>query len=118
ITTTGVAKLADLGLAKRTDEASHLTAARQGFGTPYYMPYEQAMNAKAVDGRSDIYALGATLYHLLAGEVPFPGTTHLQVLDKKNLGFYRPATSLNPLVPEVLDRVLEKMLSWEPCDRY
>src|SRR5262249_22290853 len=63
ITRSGLAKLADLGLAKRTDEASHLTAARQGFGTPYYMPYEQAMNAKYADGRSDIYALGATLYH-------------------------------------------------------
>ena len=40
-------------MAKRTDEASHLTAARQGFGTPYYMPYEQAMNARSADGRSD-----------------------------------------------------------------
>src|SRR5438067_5591546 len=65
ITRTGVAKLADLGLAKRTDESSNLTLARQGFGTPYYMPYEQAMNARTADGRSDIYALGATLYHLL-----------------------------------------------------
>jgi serine/threonine-protein kinase len=118
ITVSGVAKLADLGLAKRTDEASHLTAARQGFGTPYYMPYEQAMNAKAVDGRSDIYALGATLYHLLTGEVPFPGTTHLEVVDKKNLGFFPSASSLNPLIPEVLDRVLEKMLAREPRDRY
>jgi serine/threonine-protein kinase len=54
ITRSGIAKLADLGLAKRTDEASHLTAARQGFGTPYYMPYEQAVNARHADGRSDI----------------------------------------------------------------
>src|SRR5262249_2236095 len=77
ITTSGVAKLSDLGLAKRTDEASHLTGARQGFGTPYYMPYEQAMNARLADGRSDIYALGATLYHLVTGEVPFPGSSHL-----------------------------------------
>jgi serine/threonine-protein kinase len=118
ITTSGVAKLADLGLAKRTDEASHLTAARQGFGTPYYMPYEQAMNAKAVDGRSDIYALGATLYHLVAGEVPFPGATHLEVVEKKGLGFYAPASAHNPLIPEILDRVLEKMLAREPRDRY
>src|SRR5262249_53166208 len=46
ITRSGVSKLADLGLAKRTDEASHLTAARQGFGTTHYMPYEQAISAK------------------------------------------------------------------------
>src|SRR5262245_14775245 len=44
ITRAGVAKLADMGLAKRTDELSSLTIARQGFGTPYYMPYEQAMS--------------------------------------------------------------------------
>ena len=74
IAQSGLAKLSDLGLAKRTDEASHLTAARQGFGTPYYMPYEQAINAKAADARSDIYALGATLYHLVVGEVPFTGS--------------------------------------------
>ena len=49
MTRSGVAKLADLGLAKRTDETSHLTAARQGFGTPHYMPYEQAINAKQAD---------------------------------------------------------------------
>src|SRR5947208_14634466 len=73
ITRAGVSKLTDFGLAKRTDEASHLTAAQQGFGTPYYMPYEQALNAKYADGRSDLYALGATLYHLLTGEVPFKG---------------------------------------------
>src|SRR5262249_10446025 len=79
LTPSGLAKLSDLGLAKRTDEASHLTATRQGFGTPYYMPYEQAMNAKYADGRSDIYALGATLYHLLVGEVPFPGVNHLEI---------------------------------------
>src|SRR5262249_31853657 len=72
LTPSGVAKLADLGLAKRTDEASNLTALRQGFGTLLYIPCEQAFNAKQADCRSDIYALGATLYHLVAGEVPFP----------------------------------------------
>jgi serine/threonine-protein kinase len=118
ITRSGVAKLADMGLAKRTDEASHLTAARQGFGTPYYMPYEQAMNAKSVDGRSDIYALGATLYHLVTGEVPFAGATHLEVVEKKSLGFYPTASSINPAVPEALDRIIDKMLAREPRDRY
>ena len=52
----GLAKLSDLGLAKRRDDASNLTHASQGIGTPYYMPYEQAMNAKLADERSDIYA--------------------------------------------------------------
>jgi serine/threonine-protein kinase len=118
LTQTGVAKLSDLGLAKRTDENSHLTAARQGFGTPYYMPYEQAVNARYADGRSDIYALGATLYHLVTGEVPFPGETHMEVVEKKGAGWYPPASALNADVPPVLDEILERTLAREPKDRY
>jgi serine/threonine-protein kinase len=118
ISQSGVAKLTDLGLAKRTDEASHLTAARQGFGTPYYMPYEQAMNAKYADGRSDIYALGATLYHLVAGEVPFPGVNHVEIVEKKDAGAFPPASSHNSAVPVFLDDILERMLAREPADRY
>jgi serine/threonine-protein kinase len=118
MTLSGVAKLADMGLAKRTDEASHLTHARQGFGTPYYMPYEQAMNAKYADGRSDIYALGATLYHLITGEVPFPGDNHIEIVSKKDLGFYVPASALVKTVPVVLDDILERMLARDPPGRY
>jgi serine/threonine protein kinase len=118
LTQTGVAKLADMGLAKRTDENSTLTAARQGFGTPHYMPYEQAVNAKYADGRSDIYALGATLYHLITGEVPFPGETHLEILEKKEIGDFLPACAVNPAVSEELDEILEIMLAKEPQDRY
>lgn len=118
MTQSGIAKLSDLGLAKRTDETSHLTAARQGFGTPYYMPYEQAMNAKYADGRSDIYALGGTLYHLVTGELPFPGSNHLEIVEKKNLGEFLPASSHTPQVPPVLDAILARMLARDPADRY
>jgi serine/threonine-protein kinase len=118
ITPSGVAKLSDFGLAKRTDEASHLTQARQGFGTTAYMPYEQAISAKYADGRSDIYALGATLYHLLTGDVPFPGDNHLDVVEKKNKGYFRPASVVNPAVPVILDQVLSGMLARHPRDRY
>jgi serine/threonine-protein kinase len=118
ITRSGVAKLGDLGLAKRTDEASHLTAARQGFGTTAYMPYEQAINAKYADGRSDIYALGATLYHLVTGLVPFPGENHLEVVEKKNQGYFRSARVAEPSIPIALDQILGKMLARQPKDRY
>jgi serine/threonine protein kinase len=118
ITRSGVSKLVDLGLARRIDEASHLTAARQGFGTTYYMPYEQAINAKYADGRSDIYALGATLYHLITGVVPFAGDNHLEVVEKKNQGVFTPASKLNAAVPPVLDHILAKMLARDPRDRY
>jgi hypothetical protein len=118
VTRSGVAKLADMGLAKRTDETSHLTAARQGFGTPHYMPYEQAISAKQADGRSDIYALGATLYHLVTGEVPFSGANHLEVVEKKSLGVFLPASAVNPEVPPILDDIIDKMLQRDPRDRY
>ena len=118
ITQSGVAKLADMGLAKRTDETSHLTAARQGFGTPYYMPYEQAMNAKYADGRSDIYALGATLYHMVVGDVPFSGANALEIVDKKGIGEFTPASIRNPAVPAALDQILARMMAREPKQRY
>jgi serine/threonine-protein kinase len=115
---TGIAKLSDLGLAKRIGETSHLTALHQGFGTPYYMPYEQALNARTVDGRSDIYALGATMYHLIAGEVPFAGQNHEEVVERKSIGAFRAASALNPEVPAELDRILARMLARDPRDRY
>lgn len=118
ITRAGVAKLSDMGLARRIDEASHLTSAKQGFGTTFYMPYEQAVNAKKADGRSDIYALGATLYHWVTGQVPFPGEDHLEVVEKKMRGDFPPASSLCAQVPPALDRILEKMLARHPRDRY
>jgi serine/threonine-protein kinase len=118
ITRSGVAKLADLGLAKRLDEVSNLTGLRVGIGTLDYIPYEQAINAKQADARSDIYALGGTLYHLLTGKVPFPAKNYMEVAEKKLQGVYAPASVLNPEVPPVLDRILDKMLAKEPRDRY
>jgi serine/threonine-protein kinase len=118
LTSSGVAKLADLGLAKRTDEVSHLTATKQGFGTPYYMPYEQAMNARKADGRSDVYALGATLYHLVTGEVPFSGNSQVEIIQKKDLGQFTPAGALNPAVNLTLDNILARMLARDPKERF
>jgi len=65
----GMAKLTDFGIAKETKPAQH-TATGMVMGTPYYQSPEQARDAKSVDQRSDIYSLGATLYHLATGEIP------------------------------------------------
>jgi eukaryotic-like serine/threonine-protein kinase len=118
LTTSGLAKLVDLGLAKRVDEDTNLTGARQGFGTPYYMPYEQSIDAKKADGRSDIYALGATLYHLVTGQVPFTGATDLEIAEKKAIGRFVPASEINPNVPPALDAILQRMLARAPEQRY
>lgn len=118
ITKKGVIKLADLGLAKQLDDENQMTQTGSGFGTPYYMPPEQAVNAKYVDARSDIYALGATLYHLLTGKVPFAGETAMEVLIAKNDGKYPPATAVNPAIPPKVNLLIDKMMAKDPAHRY
>jgi serine/threonine-protein kinase len=112
------AKLADLGLTKRLGDDTHLTSINQGVGTSYYMPYEQAMNAALVDGRSDIFALGATLYHLLSGQVPFQGSTHEEVIRGKQHDAFVPLRQLNPDVPEQLERIISATLARDPRARF
>jgi serine/threonine-protein kinase len=113
----GIAKLADLGLAKRLNDDPQLTSSTQGVGTSYYMAYEQALNANLVDGRSDIFALGATLYHLLTGEVPFPGATHEEVVQGKEHDSFRPLRELNPDVPVPLADIITATLARDPRAR-
>lgn len=113
----GTAKLADLGLAKRLNDESQLTSIHQGVGTSYYMPYEQAVNANLVDGRSDIFALGATLYHLLTGEVPYPGATHDEIVREKWGGTFRRLRDVNPEVPAEVAELIEATLACDPRAR-
>ena len=114
----GPAKLADLGLTKRLADDTHLTAVSQGVGTSYYMPYEQALNATLVDGRSDVFALGATLYHLVTGQVPFPGTTHEEIIEGKEQDAFIPVHQLNPAVPRELSDIVRVTLARDPRARY
>jgi len=118
LSSSGIAKLVDLGLVKRIGEARSPSNVQQGFGTSYYMPYEQAVNSQSVDGRSDIYALGATLYHMVTGQVPFPGEDHQEIVQAKDGGSYPLASSINPTVPPELDAILARMLARKPVDRY
>ena len=67
----GMAKLTDLGLVKDVDNEMNLTKTGRGLGTPHFMAPEQFRNAKNADVRCDVYSLGATLYMMVTGEVPF-----------------------------------------------
>src|SRR5438093_10977860 len=100
------------------DTASQLTATHEGFVTPYYMLYEQAISAKRADSRSDLYALGATLYHLLTGEVPFKGDSPGEIAERKLEGDFIPAHVINPEVPPLLDGILARMMARNPRDRF
>lgn len=118
VTKKGVVKVADFGLAKAMDEEVSMTQSGTGLGTPLYMAPEQARNAKHVDERVDIYALGATLYHMLTGKLPFMGTTALELIMAKEKGTYPTARSLRSEVPERLDLILDKMMAKDPNHRY
>jgi serine/threonine protein kinase len=114
----GSAKLADFGLVKKINGTSDLTASNQGVGTPYYMPHEQAQNSSIVDGRSDIFSLGATLYHLASGELPFPGETQEMIEEGKKTGTFRPARSVHSDIPVAMDLILTRMLSRDVRHRF
>jgi serine/threonine-protein kinase len=117
IDVSGIVKVADLGMVK-VEEENELTQTGHAVGTPWYMPLEQAKNAKDTDGRSDIYALGCMLYCFLTGMPPFAGKTLLEVIRAKDLGTFPPARQANPDVPERLDLIIIKMTSKQPKHRY
>lgn len=118
VTKKGDIKVSDLGLAKVLDEDMSMTQSGTGLGTPHYMPPEQARNAKYVDHRSDIYALGGTLYHFLTGTTPYKGDSIVQLITAKERGSFTPARRINTEVPERLDLILDKCLAKDPQYRY
>jgi serine/threonine-protein kinase len=119
ITDEGEVKIADLGLAKDVlEEDLSVTQTGQGAGTPVYMAPEQARNAKHADPRSDLYALGCVLYHMLTGQFPFRAPSSLEVILTKIEGQFKPARALNPDIPPELDAVVALLLAAHPDERY
>ena len=115
----GVVKVADFGLAKALDdEDMSMTQSGTGLGTPLYMPPEQARDAKHVDNRTDIYALGCTFYYVLRGELPFKGDSVLKLIIAKEQGKYESVRKINPEVPERLALMIDKMIQKEAKHRY
>jgi serine/threonine-protein kinase len=81
------------------------------------MSPEQA-SGKDVDGRSDLYSLGCTMYHVLTGRLPFPGETPIDRLGKRLTGRPTPIQEHRADVPPKLVRVLDKLMATAPSDRY
>ena len=121
LTKDGQVKLADLGLARLTaDEQWAMSEAGMAIGTPYYISPEQVRGQVDVDIRADIYSLGATLYHMVTGKVPFPGNTPQEVMKKhvdKNASFI-PPDHLNTQLSSGLGIVVETMMSRNRDLRY
>ncbi|MBI1313509.1 protein kinase [bacterium] len=119
VTKKGVVKVADFGLAKALDdEDMSMTQSGTGLGTPLYMPPEQARDAKHVDQRTDIYALGCTFYYFLTGKLPFSGDSVLKLILAKEKGQYESVRKLNSSVPERLELMIDRMIQKEAKHRY
>jgi WD40 repeat protein/tRNA A-37 threonylcarbamoyl transferase component Bud32 len=121
LTPDGRVKILDFGLARFASEAASaagLTGTGMVLGTVDYIAPEQADNAHRADIRSDIYSLGCTLYHLLAGQPPFPTGTAVQKVMAHVEKKPQPLTELRDDLPEGLMPVLERMMAKNPKHRY
>ena len=113
----GRARLVDLGLAF-TETDPMLTSTGGTLGTPHYMSPEQARDPAAADNRSDIWSLGATLYHALCGRPPFTGESVAEILSGV---LYHPIVDPRQLAPGLskgMALVLRKCLARDPARRY
>jgi len=121
LTKDGNVKLADLGLARLTaDEKWAMSEAGMAIGTPYYISPEQVRGQVDVDIRADIYSLGATLYHMVTGRVPYEGETSSDVMRKhvdKNTMFV-PPDHINTSLSSGLGVVVETMMAKNRENRY
>jgi tetratricopeptide (TPR) repeat protein len=119
ITSDGVPKISDFGLAKLLDAGSECTASGQVVGTPSYMAPEQAEgHSKNIGPAADIYALGAILYKALTGRPPFLGSTALETLKLVGTTEVARPAQLRPDVPKDLETICLKCLQQEPSKRY
>jgi serine/threonine-protein kinase len=108
----GSVKIADLGLAGAVEEAEETA-----IGTPHFMAPEQVLK-KAIDHRTDLYALGCTFYRLVTGKTPFRGAAVKDILRAQVKDEAEPAHKANPAVPAEVGAIIQKLMAKEPGNRY
>jgi eukaryotic-like serine/threonine-protein kinase len=114
----GEVKVADFGLARvQSVDAKSLTEVGVAMGTPLYMSPEQ-IEGRSVDMRSDIYSLGITSYHLLAGSPPHLGETALAIAVQHLNAAPRPLENVSDQIPSSLARIVHRMMAKKPESRY
>ena len=115
------AKLADLGLVRSADSADDdaaLTHAGQAIGTPFYISPEQARGMADLTPATDLYSLGASLFHLLTGQLPFEGLTAAVIMTRHVTDPVPSPRQKNPEVSVSADRIVMKLMQKNPGDRY
>lgn len=118
LTRRGEVKLADLGIAKSGEEDVQLTRTNVMMGTPAYLSPEQAKDAKHVDIRADIYSLGATMFEMLTGRIPYPGSSVYDILSKLYSEPVPNPCDFNPDVPPEIGKIVMTMMAKKPEHRY
>jgi eukaryotic-like serine/threonine-protein kinase len=119
ITKEGVAKLADMGLARAVSDREAAEAEQgKAFGTPYYISPEQIRGDVDVDFRADIYGLGATMYHMVTGQIPFEAATPTAVMHKHLKAKLVPPDHLNPNLSAGISEIIEVCMAKDRNERY
>ncbi len=108
-------KVTDFGIARITDSSKTKTG--MVLGTPSYMSPEQ-LSGKKIDGRSDLFSLGVTLYQMTCGKLPFVGESMAQLMFKIANEAYPDCRAVNPQVPDGLAAVIDRALSKDLAQRY
>ena len=116
----GHALVADFGIALAVQQAGgqRMTQTGLSLGTPQYMSPEQAMGERAIDARTDIYALGAVTYEMLAGDPPFTGSSVQAIVAKVMTERPTPLRTLRDTVPDGVEQTVLKALAKLPADRF
>lgn len=111
-------KVSDFGLGLPIEDTEDLTGDRLLFGTPFYISPEQIQGNTTLDERTDLYALGATMFHLLAGVPPYQGNTVPEILQQHLSAPVPLVSSYTPQLPPALEQVLTKLLAKNPEARF
>jgi len=114
-----VVKLADMGLARMTSDVQAAKSEKgKAFGTPYYIAPEQIRGEVNIDGRADIYSLGATFYHMVTGRVPFEASSPSEVMRMHLKEPLTPPDHINISLTAGISEVIEVMMAKKRKDRY
>jgi serine/threonine protein kinase len=119
--TTEQLRILDIGSARREWRRGRRLDAQAGgalMGTADYIAPEQTVNPQGADTRADVYSLGCTLYHLLTGRVPFPGTSLARKLLSHQQVSPPSVRDARPDLPDGLEGIVRRMMAKEPADRY
>ena len=115
-----MAKLTDFGLARHVEQSESLamTHQRTTLGTPLYMAPEQHFESRAVDARADVYAVGVTLYQMLAGKTPFSSNEHVELAEMHRIERPDSLAIARSGISEAINSVVMKALEKDPNLRY